>query len=227
MILKILAASIGGAVVVLPGQLQYPRRDFTLDGGMSGFGINWFQADDQYLKSLDLKLIKGRGFDLQIGNNENTVLVNEQAAKALGLTDPEGTFMTINKGENDEQRVQIIGVLADFNLESFDKSIQPLVIQYLDNFNFKDYIAIRVQSSDLGSTIEQIEAAWAKFEPNVPLVYSFLDKDFDKLFKSEQQLSKIFTAFTALAIFIACLGLFGLASYMNEQRTKEIGIRKV
>jgi putative ABC transport system permease protein len=211
----------------LPGQLQYPRRDFMLDGAISNTGINWFQADEQYLKSLDLKLIEGRSFSTQLGNSENTVLVNEQAVKELGLTDPIGTYMTINKGENDEQRVQIIGVLADFNLESFDKKIQSLVIQYLDDFVFKDYIAIRVQSNDLVSTIETIEAAWTKFEPNVPLVYSFLDKDFDKLFKSEQQLSKIFTAFTALAIFIACLGLFGLASYMNEQRTKEIGIRKV
>lgn len=211
----------------LPGHLQYPRRDFTVDGRNSSMGINWFQADDSFLSALNLELLTGRGFDEAFGENDNTVLLNERAVKELGLVAPVGSFMTINKGQNDEQRVQVIGVLADFNLESFDKQIEPLVIQFLNDFNFKDYIAIRIQSNDLNATIEAVKSAWVEFEPNVPMVYSFLDQDFDRLFKSEEQLSKIFTAFTALAIFIACLGLFGLASYMNEQRTKEIGIRKV
>ena len=198
-----------------------------MDNGIQGMGINWYQADTDYLNALDLELVEGRSFDKSIGNEENSLLLNEQAVKALGLKNPVGTFLTINKGQNDERRVQVIGVLGDFNLEAFDKNIQPLAIQYLNDFIFKDYIAIRVESNNLGETIKGIEEAWIKFEPNVPLVYSFLDKDFDRLFKSEQQLSKFFAAFTALAIFIACLGLFGLASFMNEQRTKEIGIRKV
>ncbi len=211
----------------LPGQLRYARRDFTVDGNDFSMGINWYQADDSYLQTMDLKLAEGRAFDKTVATESNSLWLNEQAAKELGLTDPVGTFLTINKGQNDEKRVQVIGILKDFNLESFDKQIQPLAIEYLNDFRFKDYIAIRVQSNDLSGAIEKVEAAWKEFEPNVPLVYSFLDKDFDRLFKSEQQLSKIFSAFTILAIFIASLGLFGLASYVNEQRTKEIGIRKV
>ena len=211
----------------LPGQLRYAQRDFSLDGDINKTGINWYKVDDDYVKTLGLELSDGRSFNASITTDSSGVLLNESAVKELGLSDPVGAYVTINKGDTDEARAKVIGVLKDFNLESFDKKIEPLALSFLDDDRFKDFIAIKINPQSLDETIHNVEKAWKELEPTVPLVYSFLDQDFNRLFKSEKQLSRIFSAFTMLAIFIACLGLFGLAAYVNEQRTKEIGIRKV
>ena len=211
----------------IPGLPQYMRRDFTHDEVNASLGINWFQADDSFLSTLDIQIVQGRGFDQNIASDTAALLLNQKAVQELGLDNPIGTFMTINKGANDERRVQVIGVIKDFNLQSFDREIGTLALEYLNDFNFKDYIAIRMASGKAEASIDFIRSSWAQLEPNVPMVYSFLDEDFQRLFKSEIRLSKIFGGFTFLAILIACLGLFGLASYTNAQRTKEISIRKV
>ncbi|GAB5523178.1 MAG: ABC transporter permease [Roseivirga sp.] len=211
----------------IPGLPQYMRRDFNVEGREGNMGINWFQADDSFLAAMDIAITTGRSFDQAIASDSSGLLLNESAVKELGLKDPIGTYVTINKGRNDEHRVQVIGVVEDFNLQSFDRKIGALAIEYLDDYDFKDYITIRLAPGNLKEAVSTVEAAWKEFEPNVPLVYSFLDNDFDRLFKSEQRLSKVFNAFTGMAIFIACLGLFGLAAYTNEQRTREISIRKV
>lgn len=211
----------------IPGLPQYMRRDFNVEGREGNMGINWFQADDSFLTTMDIAIKTGRGFNKAMASDSSGLLLNESAVKELGLEDPIGTYITINKGRNDEHRVQVIGVVEDFNLQSFDRKIGALAIEYLDDYDFKDYITIRLAPGNLKEAISTVEAAWKEFEPNVPVVYSFLDTDFDRLFKSEQRLSKVFNAFTGLAIFIACLGLFGLAAYTNEQRIREISIRKV
>ncbi len=211
----------------IPGLPQYMRRDFNVEGREGNMGINWFQADDSFLATMDIAIKLGRDFNKAIASDSSGLLLNESAVKELGLEDPIGTYITINKGRNDEHRVQVIGVVEDFNLQSFDRKIGALAIEYLSGYDFKDYITIRLAPGNLKEAISTVEAAWKEFEPNVPLVYSFLDSDFDRLFKSEQRLSKVFNAFTGMAIFIACLGLFGLAAYTNEQRTREISIRKV
>ena len=211
----------------IPGLPQYMRRDLTVDGALDGEGINWFQADDSFLATLDVALVAGRSFDHSRPADSLSVLLNRAAVAELGLDEPVGRFITINKGDIDERRVQVIGIIEDFNFQSFDREIAPLAVEFLGDFAFKDYISVRLAAGNLKQAIEQIEAAWKEFEPNVPIVYSFLDADFDRLFQSEQRLSKIFNGFTGLAIFIACLGLFGLAAYTSEQRTREISIRKV
>lgn len=211
----------------IPGLPQYMRRDFSMSGREGSMGLNWFQADDAFLSTLNVRIKEGRGFNKEVKTDSDGLLLNETAVHELGLENPIGTYLILNKGQNDEHRVQVIGVIEDFNLQSFDRKIGALAIEYLDDYSFKDYITIRLASGNLKEAISSVEAAWKEFEPNVPLVYSFLDSDFDRLFKSEQRLSKIFNSFTSLAIFIACLGLFGLAAYTNEQRTKEISIRKV
>lgn len=211
----------------IPGLPQYMRRDFSMSGREGNMGLNWFQADDSFLSTMNLTVKEGRGFNKEIASDSSGLLLNETAVKKLDLENPIGTFLTINRGENDEHRVQVIGVVEDFNLHSFDRKIGALAIEYLNDYAFKDYITIRLAPGNLKEAIGSVEAAWKEFEPNVPVVYSFLDNDFDRLFKSEQRLSKVFNVFTGLAIFIACLGLFGLASYTNEQRTREISIRKV
>lgn len=220
---NVLASSFSTGI---PGLPRYMRRDFTVEGRSDGTGINWFQADDSFFSTLKVDFMQGRGFDKR-ATDSTALILNQSALKELGLEEPLGTYITINRGDNDERRVQVIGVIEDFNFQSFDREIGPLAIEYLDDYNFKDYISIRLGAGNLKETVAQVEATWKEFEPNVPVVYSFLDADFDQLFKSEQRLSKIFNGFTGLAIFIACLGLFGLAAYTNEQRTREISIRKV
>lgn len=211
----------------IPGLPQYMRRDFSMSGREGSMGLNWFQADDSFLSTMNVTIKEGRSFNKEIASDSSGLLLNETAVKELGLENPIGNYLTINQGANDEHRVQVIGVVEDFNLQSFDRKIGALAIEYLDDYDFKDYITIRLAPGNPEEAINAVEAAWKEFEPNVPVVYSFLDSDFDRLFKSEQRLSKVFNAFTGLAIFIACLGLFGLAAYTNEQRTREISIRKV
>ncbi len=220
---NVLSASFSTGI---PGLPQYMRRDFTVEGRADGTGLSWFQADAGFFSTLNVAFLQGRPFD-QRATDSTALILNQAALKELGLNDPIGRYVTINKGDNEERRVQIIGIIEDFNFQSFDREIGPLAIEYLGQPVFKDYISIRLGAGDLKETIAQVEATWKTFEPNVPLVYNFLDEDFDKLFKSEQQLGKIFNGFTVLAIFIACLGLFGLASFTSEQRTRELSIRKV
>ncbi|MBO3700664.1 ABC transporter permease [Roseivirga sp. E12] len=211
----------------IPGLAQYMRRDFTLEGSSLSTGLTWFEVDESFLQTMEVELLEGRGFDPLIASDSMALILNQTAAKELRLEEPIGKFITINQGANDERRVQVIGVIKDLNLQSFDRAVSGLALEYLDNFDFKDYITIRIAPGDLEQHIEALATSWSEFEPNVPMVYSFLDSDFDKLFKSELRLSKVFNGFTALAIVIACLGLFGLASFTSNQRIKEISIRKV
>ena len=211
----------------IPGLKNFHMRDFVLPGQTSGTGIRWYEGDSNYLETLNITLAEGRGFDWQRASDSSAVILNEAAVKALGLSNPVGKHLIKNPGANDEQKVRIIGVMKDFNFESFHHKIQPLVIEFLDNFTFKDYVSIRISGDDPRESLVIIKAAWEVFEPNVPFNYSFLEKDFDALFKSEIKLQQIFGVFTFLAIFIAGLGLIGLAAFIAENRKKEIGVRKV
>ncbi|MDN5204818.1 ABC transporter permease [Fulvivirgaceae bacterium BMA10] len=220
---KILSTSFSTGI---PGLKQFHMRGFTQEGQQQDMGIRWYEADDSYLETLGIELVAGRNFNKEIISDTSGILLNEAAVKMLGLADPVGKYIIKNLGENDEERLRILGVMKNFNYESFRSQIKPLAIQYLDNFTFKDYITIRIAGGDIDRTLGQIKAGWNEFEPQVPMTMSFLDQDFDQLFKAEMRLKNIFGVFTGLAIFIACLGLFGLAAYTAEQRKKEIGVRK-
>ena len=211
----------------IPGLPSYHMRDFRVEGSENALGMNWYQVDDSHLATLHMKVKEGRGFDSEIVTDSFAVLLNEAAARQLGLKDPIGQFVVKNVGMEDEERLQVIGVLKDFNLESLHQPVAPLALQYFKGYVFKDYISIRLAAGNPEAAIGHVEKAWKQFEPGVPIRYSFLDADYDSLYRSEQLLSKAFALFSALALFIAGLGLFGLATYVAEQRTKEIGIRKV
>ena len=211
----------------IPGQTNFHMRDFVLPGNTAGTGIRWYEGDDTYLDVLNIALIDGRNFDQHRASDSSAVLLNEAAVKMMGLSDPVGKYLIKNLGAPDEERVQIVGVMKDFNFESFRHEIQPLVIELLDNFVFKDYISIRVSGGHVQQSLETVKEAWEVFEPNVPFNYSFLDEDFNRLFKPEMKLQQIFSIFTFLAIFIASLGLIGLSAFIADNRKKEIGVRKV
>jgi putative ABC transport system permease protein len=154
-------------------------------------------------------------------------VINETAAKDLGFKDPVGKkIVEITDGTGARTTHEIIGVVKDFHFNSLREPIENLVI-YLPRYYFPSYMSFRIDSKQMKEVIKHAEKTWKKMVPNQPFRYFFLEDNFNALHQTEQRTGKIFGVFSILAIFIASLGLLGLASFMAEQRTKEIGIRKV
>jgi putative ABC transport system permease protein len=172
--------------------------------------------------------VQGRFFSKDIASDATSaVVINEAAVKKLGLHNPIGKrfikdFDNAKKGEF----VTIIGVLRDFHFQSLHHEIEPMLIRNLGE-NRGYYISVRLSSGNLNKSIREIEREWKRFSGNQPFVYSFLDADFNSLYRAEIKTGQMLALFFALSIFISCLGLVGLSAFMAEQRTKEMGIRKV
>lgn len=212
----------------VPGLQSYQTRDFSFAGSsQKGMGINWYQIDEQYLPTMGMELLEGRNFSKNIASDTFGLVLNEAAVQALGLQNPVGKYLVKNAGANDEQKLQIIGVVKNFHFESLHHSIKPLALQLLTDFVYKDYVAVRVAGGSLQSSVAFVEQQWKKFEPNVPITYSFLDEKLHQHFKAETQLGQVLNLFTGLALFIAAMGLYGLVLFIIERRRKEIGIRKI
>ncbi len=201
----------------------------TADG--KNLTVNALPMDEDFIKTLQLKIIAGSGFTqtdvLQIDTTNNyknfkyAFILNESAVRALGWTPQEAIGKHIEKGE---QGI-IKGVVKDFNFKSFHTTIGPLVL-FLDHFQTAALFA-RITGNNTSNTLKAIQALWKQRVPDRPFEYKFLDEDFDALYRTEQQTAKVFTTFSFLAILLACLGLFAITAYSVVQRTKEIGIRKV
>ncbi|MBX2870937.1 MAG: ABC transporter permease [Saprospiraceae bacterium] len=221
---SVLEASFSTGV---PFQPYKDMRDFRLEGSNKSQGITWMRADDTYEDALGLELIAGRAFDRNMGTDSTGLILNESAVKVLGLEDPIGKIIIKNAGAPDEERLQLIGIVRDFSFESYYNDIKPLAIQnYFPNFQ-RDYISIRLAAGKAEEGLAAVQAIWDRYQPGDPMVYSFMDQDFDALFRTDQRLGRTLSMFTILAILIACLGLFGLSTFNTERRAREIGIRKV
>ena len=187
-------------------------------------------ATSEYLETLGLDLVTGRSFTQERPSDVNSAyVINETGARLLGWTPDEAigkAFTRVAAGDNDEDLPgQIVGVVQDFHFDSMHEAISPLAIYLTPGYVY--YLPIRIRPENVPETLAFIEEKYAAFQPTHPFQYTFLDEDFGRLFEQEEQLSRIYGAFTLFAIFIACLGLFGLASFITQQRTKEIGVRKV
>lgn len=180
-------------------------------------------ADHDHQKTLGFEMAEGRFFSKDFPSDSLTVVINEAAVRELGWTDPLNERL-ISFDTDEEVSMQVIGVAKDFNFESLKSIVRPLVLVLTDRGNV---MTLRFEGSATENVIKTAENEWNKIAESEPFEYSFLDDDFDELFRAEQRLGRVFTTFTVLAIFIACLGLFGLAAYSAEQRSKEIGVRKV
>lgn len=174
---------------------------------------------------LGFKMKEGRFFSQDYPTDTNAVVINEATVREMGWTDPlKEEIIDFNVPEGKAPIAHpVIGVAEDFNFESLKDEIRPLMIQFERT---SSSLAIRFNGLDYKDVISQAEEEWNKFVPNEPFEYTFMSDEFDAQFRSEQRLMKLFTLLTGLAIFIACLGLFGLTAFTAEQRTKEIGIRK-
>jgi len=182
-------------------------------------------VDDHYVPTLGMKMAKGRNFDItQFKTDSSAIIINEAAAALLGFKDPVNQTLWHAGDSMSSVPYHIIGVVKDFNYSSMHDRIHPLLMQFADNFGA---VAIRFRTTDVFGLVGQIEAKWHAIQQGIPFNYTFLDDDFNKMYEAEQKTSRLFITFAVFAIFIACLGLFGLVTYAAEQRMKEIGIRKV
>ena len=186
---------------------------------------NW-GIDTEYIKTLGMKIVGGRDFDRQLPTDSSSIVLNEAAVKVLGLKDPIGrkiyTHSDLSAGKT--ETYTIIGVVKDFNYESLRQNVGALGLYLSKN---QATICLRLKTENLTQALARIETKWKTMAAGQPFNYQFMDQAFDNIYRSEQRIGKIFISFAVLAIFIACLGLFGLATFTAEQRTKEIGIRKV
>lgn len=182
--------------------------------------IQWISVDHDFLKTLEIELLEGRDFSRSFPRDvKGAYLINQAAAKELGWDSPVGKeFKLAEKG-------RIVGVVKDFHFRSLHQDIDPLVLYiYPEGFA---YFYVRIRGQNIAASLQSLKQAWDQVAVRQPFEYTFMDEEYDRLYRSEIRLGKIFGYVSMLAIFIACLGLFGLASFAVERRTKEIGIRKV
>ena len=194
------------------------------DGAMSPTNINTYRVDHDFIPNYGIQLIAGRNFSRDFPADDTTAfIINETAIKNLGFASAE---MAIGKKVDQQgKKGTIIGVVQDFNYKSLHYAIEPLIIHM--NGNRYNVLSLKIQSGNIQEVVSKIDDEWKVLTSGLPFDYSFLDQDYDKLYKAETQLSKVVTIFSSLAIFVACLGLLGLTAFAVERRFKEIGIRKV
>jgi len=188
--------------------------------------INQTNVGFDFPEALGVRLAEGRFFSTQYGTDSTAVLINEAAVKSLGLKDPVGKYILQPRGPQQFQRLKIIGVMKNFNIESMHKAIPPVCFTVNFPGGGDQYATVRLSGKDVQGTIRAIEEVWTKFAPDMPFQYDFFTDRWESLYSSELKTGRIFIVFSLLAIFIACLGLIGLVTFITNKRTKEIGIRK-
>jgi len=193
------------------------------DQGMAQRGINFAVVDHDFVDALGIKMITGRDFQLDMPSDTLvSVVVNETLANRMGWSDAIGKKVQLGDGAQINARV--IGVMKDYHQTGMYNEIESLMLVYRERNNI---IYIKLSGNNTEQTMSFIENKWKEIFPDQPFTYTYLSERFNNQFEADEKRGLIFTMFTILAILIACLGLFGLASYMVEQRTREIGIRKV
>jgi putative ABC transport system permease protein len=189
--------------------------------------MNQLWTDVDFLKAYEIELLEGRFFEKGNLANNKSIVISEAALKDLNVENPIGKII-YKQRKSEETSFTIIGVIKDFHLHSLHHEMQPLVL--FDDHDMLmsngDYLSIRI-SGDIQENLKKIEQTWDKLANGQPLDYVFFDEDFGRLYAADVQTEKIVSIFSVLAIFIACLGLLALAAFVAEQRTKEIGVRKV
>ncbi|RYU92429.1 FtsX-like permease family protein [Mucilaginibacter terrigena] len=185
-----------------------------------------WDIDEDYIGTMGMKLLQGRNFSKGNKADSTALVINEAAVKRLGVKDPinKELYYSMDNMAKNLKIYRIIGVVKDFNFNSLRENVTPVVFALQEN---RGSLAVRINTANTTGLIAQVKAKWHSVSPNQQLDYTFMDEDFERSYRTEQRMGGIFVAFTTMAIVIACLGLFGLAAYAAEQRTKEIGIRKV
>ncbi len=196
------------------------------DGKMVDRGVDLYSADFQYVSTLGMEIVRGRNFSKDNPSDTTyAILVNESMVKRMNWKDPIGKRFQAGSGPGSFEK-KVVGVIKDYNQNSLYDAIEPLIIVLAKDQNC-NYMFVRFSKGDVSTRLNDIQRVWSEIFPNNPFEYAFLDEDLDSQYKADQKRSRIFTAFSMLTMVIACLGLLGLAAYSTEQRTREIGVRKV
>jgi putative ABC transport system permease protein len=205
----------------------FPNAGTTIqnaDGEMQMQGQAIFQVGLDFITHFNMELVAGRSYSRDFPSDSTAALVvNEAAARQYGYANP--ADIVGKKFDQWGRSGEVIGVVKDFNFISLHRNIEPLTLPF--EAYASRYLSLKVKSDNMEKTVAEVEQLWKRLAPHRPCLYSFLDEDFDKQYQADFKFRKIFSAFSVLAILIASLGLFGLATYTAEIRTKEIGIRKV
>lgn len=187
-------------------------------------------VDEDFLDTYNIELVQGRNFSLEFSTDpQEAIIINQVAVDKMGWQDnPLGKEINAFMSLTERKGYRIIGVVSDYHFQSLHEEIQPLILFNASPYGGDYYrISIRVKPENIQETVVFIKSKWGEFDSLYPLEYVFVDDQYDALYRTEERLGKLVGYFTILAIIIGCLGLFGLSSYSAEQRTKEIGIRKV
>ncbi len=190
--------------------------------------IHLTAVENDYIETLGFQLLSGRAFSKEFTGDSAGIILNETAVKQLGYTVANAVGRKIQYDVNNfKGALQIVGVVKDFNFESLHNQIQPCGFTTSVFANRYGYVIVSLNTNNYAGSLKKIKDTWATLNPSTPFEYSFLDQDFQRNYEKEQRTSGIVAYFTAIAILIACMGLFGLSAFAAEQRIKEIGIRKV
>lgn len=210
----------------LPG-IRFNNIGFGAEGFDGGFTLNLCLTDPDFENVLKFKMIRGRYFSEEYSTDTSAIVLNEAAVKLIGWDDPLGK--KINNWSQNRSYLEVIGVVEDLHYESMHREIRPMAFLHINGpYQWSSqYLSVRVETDDIHRTIQQMETIWAGFNTQLPFEYSFFDEDYESIYTNEVQTKQLFIIFAMLAIFIACLGLLGLAAFMVENRIREIGIRKV
>jgi putative ABC transport system permease protein len=181
-------------------------------------------VDEHYVPTLGMKILQGRNFSHDFPTDSTGIILNESAVQLMGWKDPINQLFYRPGDSMKAVAYHVVGVVKDFNFSSMHDKVGPLVMNMGDN---RGSLAAHLRGGNIIGLVSQIESKWKSMANGVPFTYTFMDDDFNKLYQSEKQTGQLFISFAVFAIFIACLGLFGLVTYAAEQRMKEIGIRKV
>lgn len=213
----------------LPTPSARTNYNFYLENQMQqdkGLIMEKWAVDLDFVKTLSLQVREGRTFNQAFPSDSTGIVINEAAAKLLGIANPVGKKLFMNEDVVSKKlfTYTIIGVVKNFHFESLRKSIGALSL-VLGQSN--GLVAVRLKGGDVARTVRQAEGLWKELTPGQPFSYHFMDVDFDRVYRAEQRVGRIFVTFAVISIMIGCLGLFGLSAYTAEKRTKEIGVRKV
>ena len=216
-----LSANIPVGMTNIDGSTIYAKRESDKEAH-SEITTTIYHVDEDYLKTLGMALREGRAFSKAFSTDSTATIINETAVRELGF----GKISPIGKTivRSGQREFTIIGVVKDFHYASARQKIAPLIMLLGRN---SGAIIVKVKAADASAVIASFRKQWDAFNPAAPFTYSFLDERFAFLYETEQKTSQLFTVFAVIAIVIACLGLFGLAAFTAQQRTKEIGVRKV
>ncbi len=205
------------------------RSGWTWEGKPEGFqeDFAWTEVSPEYAKSLNLKIVAGRDFSREFPSDSSAILLNETAVKYLGLKNPVGMILRDSDEENPSDPLTVIGVVEDMIVQSPYEPVKQGIYAF-DKYGEPYYYNLRLNPKQSASqNLAIVERVFKEHFPDIPFQYDFVDEEYGEKFAAEERIGQLSGIFTALAILISCLGLFGLTSFVAEQRTKEIGVRKV